>query len=262
MGSFSPMLLALKTSSDKLSAIHSGGQAKINELLKELEKFSVELHKKQKIIKDEESPTSEVVKSLQEITVNLQKSKELYKVRGAELEKLKRDSPSPKELEKAETKFRKSQEDYKALCDKYHTVRDDFEKKMMTSCKHFQQGETLFLTQMVDIVHSFHDLIDRNHNEVGKVNLELEENLVVHTVEKMLEQFVLQKYTGLVKPGPMEFEAENVSLSSLNAATSIPGGPGPPSDISDRSANSDKGSDKAAQAVKKESTGKWVVVLP
>ena len=259
MGSFSPMLAALKTSSEKLSVIHSGGQAKINELLKELEKYSVELHKKQKIMKDEESPTSEVVKSLQEITVNLQKSKELYKARGAELEKLKRDSPSPKELEKAETKFRKSQEDYKALCDKYHTVRDDFEKKMMTSCKHFQQNETLFLTQMVDIVHSFHDLIDRNHNEVGKVNLELEENLVLHTVEKMLDQFVLQKYTGLVKPGPMEFEAETVSLSSLNAASSIPGGPGPPSDISDRSANSDKGSDKAGatQAVKKESTGKW-----
>ena len=90
-----------------------------------------------------------------------------------------------------------------------------------------------------------------------QVNLELEENLVTNTVEKMLEQFVLQKYTGLVKPGPMEFEAENVSLTSLNAATSIPGGPGPPSDISDRSANSDKGSDKAPAAAKKESSGKF-----
>ena len=94
-----------------------------------------------------------------------------------------------------------------------------------------------------------------------QVNLELEENLVVNTVEKMLEQFVLQKYTGLVKPGPMEFEAENVSLTSLNAASSIPGGPGPPSDISDRSANSDKGSDKPQSAAKKESTGKLESIL-
>ena len=169
MGSFSPMLVALKNSSDKLSTIHSTAQTKVNELLKELEKYSVDLHKKQKILKDEESSTSEVVKSLQETTVNLQKSKELYKVRAGELEKLKRESPTSKELEKAETKFRKCQEDYKILCDKYQTVRDDFEKKMQTSCKHFQQAETLFLTKMVDIVHNFHDLIDRNHIDVGKV---------------------------------------------------------------------------------------------
>ena len=100
LGSFSPMLTALKTASDKLSAIHLGTQSKINELLKELEKYSVELHKKQKIIKDEESPTSDVVKALQDTTGNLQRSKDSYKVKAAELEKLKRESPTPKELEK------------------------------------------------------------------------------------------------------------------------------------------------------------------
>ena len=273
LGTFSPILLALKTASDKLSAIHLGTQTKVNELLKELEKYSVELHKKQKMIKDEESPTSDIVKSLQDTTVNLQKSKEFYKVKAAELEKLKRESPSPKELEKAETKFRKAQEDYKTLCDKYSNIREDFEKKMTSSCKHFQQSETIFLTQMVDFVHSYHELLDINTNEVGKVNLELEENLVVNTVEKMLEQFVLQKYTGLVKPGPMEFEAENISLTSLNATNAIPGeiitvykvllmvsshlAGGPPSDISDRSANSDKvAAGEKGSVVKKESTGK------
>ena len=51
---------------------------------------------------------------------------------------------------------------------------------------------------MVDFIHSFHDLVDRGHQEVGKVNLELEESVVSLPVEKMLEQFVLQKYTGLV----------------------------------------------------------------
>ena len=217
------MLVALKTASDKLSAIHLGTQTKVNELLKELEKYSVELHKKQKIIKDEESPTSDVVKSLQDTTINLQKSKEFYKTKAAELEKLKKESPTPKELEKAETKFKKAQEEYKTLCDKYANVREDFEKKMLSSCKHFQQAETYFLTQMVDFVHSFHELLDCNSNDVGKVNLELEENLVVNTVEKMLEQFVLQKYTGLVKPGPLEFEAETVSLTSLNATNAISG---------------------------------------
>jgi len=254
IGSFGPMLLALKTASEKLSTIHLATLAKVSELVKELVKYSDDLHKKHKMLKDEESPTSDVVKSLQETTILLHKSKEFYKAKTAELEKLKRENPTPKELEKAETKFRKAQEEYRNLCDKYTNIREDFEKKMMSSCKHFQQNETLYLTQMVDFVHSFHHLLDCNHNDMGKVNLELEGNLVQNTVEKMLEQFVLQKYTGLVKPGPIEFEAENISLTSLNAATAISGGP--PSDISDRSANSDKLSiEKGPLGSKKETSG-------
>ena len=169
MGSFGPMLVALKTASEKLSAIHLATLAKVNELVKELVKYSDDLYKKHKMLKDEESPTSEVVKSLQETTISLHKSKEFYKAKTAELEKLKRENPTTKELEKAETKFRKAQEDYRNLCDKYSSIREDFEKKMMSSCKHFQQNETLYLTQMVDFVHNFHHLIDCNHNDIGKV---------------------------------------------------------------------------------------------
>jgi len=254
IGSFGPMLLALKTAFEKLNTIHLATLAKVSDLVKELEKYSAELHKKHKMIKDEESPTSDVVKSLQETTIMLHKSKEFYKAKTSELEKLKKENPTPKELEKAEAKFRKAQEEYRNLCDKYTNIREDFEKKMISSCKHFQQNETLYLTQMVDFVHSFHHLLDCNHNDMGKVNLELEGNLVQNTVEKMLEQFVLQKYTGLVKPGPIEFEAENISLTSLNAATAISGGP--PSDISDRSANSDKlSTDKGPTGNKRESSG-------
>jgi len=254
IGTFGPMLLALKSASEKLSAIHLGTLAKVSDLVKELVKYSDELHKKHKMLKDDESPTSDVVKSLQETTVNLHKSKEFYKAKTAELEKLKRENPTPKELEKAEAKFRKAQEEYRNLCEKYSNIREDFEKKMISSCKHFQQQETIYLTQMVDFIHSFHYLLDSNHNDIGKVNLELEGHLVQNTVEKMLEQFVLQKNTGLIKPGPIEFEAENISLTSLNATTAISGGP--PSDISDRSANSDKVSSEKGQAMaKRESTG-------
>ena len=45
-------------------------------------------------------------------------------------------------------------------------------------------------------------------NDVGcgvQVQLELEEQLEQLTVERMLEQFVLQKYSGLVKPGNTAF---------------------------------------------------------
>jgi hypothetical protein len=50
-----------------------------------------------------------VSRCLQDTTVLLQKTKEIYKQRCLELEKLKRDNASTKELEKSEAKFRKAQ---------------------------------------------------------------------------------------------------------------------------------------------------------
>ena len=133
------------------------------------------------------------------------------------------------------------QDDYKALCDKYASVREDFEKKMLSSCKHFQQAETLYLTQvlhkfynslsivilslsqMVDFIHSFHDLVDRGHQEVGKVNLELEESVVSLPVEKMLEQFVLQKYTGLVSSLRFQQSPDPIFTTSKTRIRCYPG---------------------------------------
>ena len=60
-------------------------------------------------VKEDESPTLDAVKSIQETTVMLHKAKEIYKQRCAEMEKLKRDNASSKDLEKAESKFRKAQ---------------------------------------------------------------------------------------------------------------------------------------------------------
>ena len=69
---------------------------------------------------------------------------------------------------------------------------------------------------MVDFIHSFHDLVDRGHQEVGKVNLELEESVVSLPVEKMLEQFVLQKYTGLVSLQKLNVEASFSRTLAVN----------------------------------------------
>lgn len=55
--------------------------------------------------------------------------------RGLELEKLKKDNASQRELEKSEIKFKKAQDDYKALVDKYTAIRNDFETKMTQACR-------------------------------------------------------------------------------------------------------------------------------
>lgn len=65
----------------------------------------------------------------------LQKAKDIYIQKSGELDKLKKDNASSKDIEKAELKLKKSQDDYKVLVDKYNTVKDEFEKKMTASCK-------------------------------------------------------------------------------------------------------------------------------
>ena len=76
-------------------------------------------------------------------------------------------------------------------------------------------------------------------------------NNILTSIYKIHSSF---KIKNVIFSGPIEFEAENISLTSLNAATAISGGP--PSDISDRSANSDKLSiDKGSTGNKKENSG-------
>ena len=48
-------------------------------------------------------------------------------------------------MEKAESKVKKAQEDYRNLVDKYSSVLQEFDKKMGTSCKHFQQEQNNYL---------------------------------------------------------------------------------------------------------------------
>lgn len=55
--------------------------------------------------------------------------------KGGELDKLRKDNASAKDIEKAEIKLKKAQEDYKVLVDKYSNVKEEFEKKMNTACK-------------------------------------------------------------------------------------------------------------------------------
>lgn len=86
-------------------------------------------------VKEEQGPTLEVVQTIQSTTLVLQKAKDNYQQKCEELDKLKRDNASAKDLEKAEVKVKKAQEDYKTIVDKYAIIKEDFEKRMSMSCK-------------------------------------------------------------------------------------------------------------------------------
>ncbi len=170
-GTFSPLMATFKGQTEKLAAVHNQWMLKLSDLVKDVIKYSDELHKVHKKVKEDEAATLEAVKNIQDTTALLQKSKEAYKQRCLEVERMKRDNTSAKELEKSEAKFRKAQEDYKSLVDKYCLVRDDFEKKMTLSSKHFQEVEEAHLKQMREFVESYCQIVDNNHNQWGRVRI-------------------------------------------------------------------------------------------
>lgn len=134
-GTFSPLWIILKTSAERLAELHSQMMTKTTELLKNIIKYADELHKKHKTVKEEESSTQDAVHQMKESTIAVQKAKDLYTTRQQEVEKLRKDNASAKDIEKAETKLKKLQEEYRLLVEKHNPIKQEFERKMTLTCK-------------------------------------------------------------------------------------------------------------------------------
>lgn len=72
---------------------------------------------------------------MKDSTLAVQKSKDLYTSKLQEVEKLKKDNGSAKDIEKAEAKLKKHQDEYKVLVEKHNPIKLEFEKKMTATCK-------------------------------------------------------------------------------------------------------------------------------
>uniref|UniRef100_A0A0A9YQI7 FCH domain only protein 2 n=1 Tax=Lygus hesperus TaxID=30085 RepID=A0A0A9YQI7_LYGHE len=224
-GTFGPLWVLLRTTAEKLATLHLQMVQKVSDLVKEVTKYADELHRKHKTVKEEEGSTLEVVQAIQSTSITLQKARDAFTQKGIELDKLKKESASAREVEKAEQKLKKAQDEYKVLIEKYGTIKEEFEKKMSLACKRFQEVEELHLKQMKDFLTTYAELAECNHDSVGQVHIEFKRQCLEMTVEKLLEQFVLNKYTGLEKPveftGVMEVEsvADVVSASDAGKVT-------------------------------------------
>ncbi|XP_055715768.1 F-BAR domain only protein 2 isoform X2 [Phlebotomus papatasi] len=218
-GTFAPIWAVLKGSAERLSSLHLQMVQKITELVKDITKYAEELHKKHKAVKEEEAGTLEAVQLMQASTHAVQKAKELYTSRMQEIEKLKKDNCSPKDLEKAETKLRKQQDDYKNLVEKHNPIKQEFERRMTITCKRFQDIEEAHLKQMREFLTTYIELLQTNHDMVGQVHTEFKRQFVEMTVDKLLEQFVLNKYTGLEKPEIVELDLMNWPASAANQSS-------------------------------------------
>ncbi|XP_011151173.1 F-BAR domain only protein 2 isoform X8 [Harpegnathos saltator] len=223
-GSFAPVWAALRGAAEKLAGLHLQMAQRVTELIKDVSKYADELHKKHKAVKEEESSTLEVVQNIQSITVTLHKAKDMCMQKGLELEKLRKDNASQRELEKAEVKFKKAQDDYKALVDKYTVIRNDFETKMTQACRRFQDVEETHLKHMKEFLNTYADVLQSNHEQVGQVHIDFKRQCIDLTVEKLLERFVQSKYTGFEKPGVIEYEEVMTSLAEMTGHAQSEGG--------------------------------------
>lgn len=134
-GTFAPIWVVLRSSTERLASLHQQMVHKLTELVRDVTKYADEVHKKQKIVKDEEAGTLEAVQAMQGSSLAVQKSKDVYVNRLADVEKIRKDGGSAKELEKAEAKLRKLSDEYKALWEKHIPIKNDFECKMSITCK-------------------------------------------------------------------------------------------------------------------------------
>ncbi|XP_015188647.1 PREDICTED: F-BAR domain only protein 2 isoform X3 [Polistes dominula] len=239
-GTFAPVWAALRGAAEKLAGLHLQMAQRVAELIKDVSKYADELHKKHKAVKEEESSTLETVQNIQAITVTLHKAKDLCTQKGNELEKLKKDNASQKELEKAEAKFKKAQDDCKTLVEKYTLIRNDFETKMTQACRRFQDVEEAHLKQMKEFLNVYADVLQLNHEQVGQVHVDFKRQCLEMTVDKLLEQFVQSKSTGLEKPGVIEFEDVMMSIAEVTGHSQSEGGVEPSKDTS-KGANGETG---------------------
>uniref|UniRef100_A0A2M4CZL9 Putative proline-serine-threonine phosphatase-interacting protein pstpip n=1 Tax=Anopheles darlingi TaxID=43151 RepID=A0A2M4CZL9_ANODA len=206
-GTFSPLWIILKSTTERLSELHAQKVQKLTELVKNVTKYAEDLHKKHKAVKDEESGTQDAVQAMKESTNAVAKAKDIHNARLQEVEKARKDN-STKEIEKSEAKLRKHQDEYKALVEKHNIIKQEFEKRMTITCRRFQEMEEAHLKQMKEFLSSYMDIAQNNFDLVGQVHSDLKRQFLELTVDKLLEQFVLNKYTGLEKPELIELDFE------------------------------------------------------
>uniref|UniRef100_A0A8C9AB55 F-BAR domain only protein 2 n=1 Tax=Prolemur simus TaxID=1328070 RepID=A0A8C9AB55_PROSS len=173
LGTFAPVWDVFKTSTEKLANCHLDLVRKLQELIKEVQKYGEEQVKSHKKTKEEVAGTLEAVQTIQSITQALQKAKENYNAKCVEQERLKKEGATQREIEKAAVKSKKATDTYKLYVEKYALAKADFEQKM---------------------------------TETAQVHEEFINNMANTTVESLIQKFADSKGTGKERPGLIEFE--------------------------------------------------------
>ncbi|XP_032992550.1 F-BAR domain only protein 1 [Lacerta agilis] len=206
LGTFAPLWEVFRISSDKLALCHAELVKKLQDLIKEIGRYGDEQLRAHKKSKDEVAGTLEAVQILQGAAQHLPKAKETYSSRCQELDRLRREGGSQKEIDKAELKSRKAVEALRRAVEKYNAARNDFQQKMLDSAVRLQEVEELHLEQMKVLIGSYVHSVEDTHVQIGQVHEEFKQNMENIGVETLLRNFAESKGTGRHPPGPLDFE--------------------------------------------------------
>ncbi|XP_023408011.1 F-BAR domain only protein 1 isoform X3 [Loxodonta africana] len=206
VGTFAPLWEVFRVSSDKLALCHLELTRKLQDLIKDVLRCGEEQLKMHKKCKEEVVGTLDAVQVFGGVNQLLPKSRENYLNRCMDQERLRRESTSQKEMDKAEAKTKKAAESLRRSVEKYNSARADFEQKMLDSALRFQAMEEAHLKHMKALLGSYAHSVEDTHVQIGQVHEEFKQNIENVSVEMLLRKFAESKGTGQEKPGPLDFE--------------------------------------------------------
>uniref|UniRef100_A0A3Q1EGJ0 F-BAR domain only protein 2 n=1 Tax=Acanthochromis polyacanthus TaxID=80966 RepID=A0A3Q1EGJ0_9TELE len=217
LGTFAPVWDVFKSSTEKLATCHLELVRKLQELIKEVQKYVEEQAKAHKKTKEEVASTLEAVQNIQSISQALQKSKEIYNAKTVEQERLRKEGATQRDVDKAGVKAKKATETYKSYVEKYATAKSEFEQKMTETAQKFQDIEENHILHMKEIIHSYSQSVDETHVQIGEVHNEFVRNIENTSVEGLVQKLAESKGTGKERPGPVEFEECNAAIATEGA---------------------------------------------
>uniref|UniRef100_A0A1A8EUP5 F-BAR domain only protein 2 n=1 Tax=Nothobranchius korthausae TaxID=1143690 RepID=A0A1A8EUP5_9TELE len=217
LGTFAPMWDIFKSSTEKLAGCHLELVRKLQELIKEVQKYVEEQAKAHKKTKEEVAPTLEAVQNIQSISQALQKSKEIYNAKTVEQERLRKEGATQRDVDKAGVKAKKATETYKSYVEKYAAAKSEFEQKMAETAQKFQDIEENHVLQMKEIIRSYSQSVEETHIQIGEVHSEFVRNIENTSLESLIQKLAESKGTGKEGPGPIDFEECNTAIATEGA---------------------------------------------
>ncbi|XP_061680036.1 f-BAR domain only protein 1 [Syngnathoides biaculeatus] len=212
-GTFAPMWDVFRVSSDKLALCHLELMRKMNDLIRDINKYGDEQVKIHRKTKEDMAGTVEAVQALQVQSGHLQKSKEGYHAKCLELERLRKEGAPQKEQEKAEMKSKKAAESFALCIEKHNRVGGEFEQKMNDSTQRFQEIEEAHLRQMKQLIKGYSHSIEDTHVQVGQVHEEFKQNVENIGINNLIQKFADLKGTGKERPAVVGFEEYMTALA-------------------------------------------------
>uniref|UniRef100_A0A673ZN16 FCH and mu domain containing endocytic adaptor 2 n=1 Tax=Salmo trutta TaxID=8032 RepID=A0A673ZN16_SALTR len=183
LGTFAPVWDVFKTSTEKLASCHLELVRKLQELIKDVQKYVDDQAKVHKKTKEEVASTNGAVQTIQTTGGALQKSKENYNAKTVDQERLRKEGATQREVDKAGVKAKKATEAYKGLVEKYAAAKSEFEQKMAETTQ--AHVLTLCVCCVVPL----------------QVHTEFLRNMENTSVEGLIQKLAESKGTGKERPG-------------------------------------------------------------